>query len=60
MAAIREPAGPDGWLPRWTDRYDEVEIVGLFPATAILTLADGTRRSADDPVAGRPHQTDPG
>lgn len=35
LATLRELAGPDGRLPRWTDRYDEVEIAGLFPDPSI-------------------------
>ena len=31
---LRGLAGPDGWLPRWTDWWDEPDVAALFPDPA--------------------------
>ncbi|MEE6263831.1 alpha/beta hydrolase [Plantactinospora sonchi] len=45
LPALRNMAGPDGRLPRWTDRYDEVEVAALFrdPSTRRAVVAEQPR-----------------
>ena len=38
---LRGLAGPDGWLPRWTDWWDEPDVAALFPDPATREAVTG-------------------